>query len=248
MVVLAVFHDFNLAARYCDALILLNNGKIVAIGSCEDVLTSRNIKEVFGVNVVVKRHPITGSLYTVPLPKTHYTKTHYKKNSLRRLRTHLVCGGGSGGELMRKLLELGCKVSVGVLNVIDSDYETAEALNIPVVSEAPFSSITEEAHEANLNMVKASDVVVVANIPFGFGNLRNLEAAIAALHYGITTLIIEETSPEERDFTRGEAKKMLEMLRSAGAVVVKSPHEALSFIENLEKGRRTVRPQEDPVS
>ena len=32
LLIVAVFHDFNLAARYCDSLILLKDGKIIAVG------------------------------------------------------------------------------------------------------------------------------------------------------------------------------------------------------------------------
>ncbi|MGQ9538975.1 MAG: hypothetical protein ACUVTE_05290 [Candidatus Bathycorpusculaceae bacterium] len=39
---MAVFHDFNLAARYCDSVILLHKGKIFAIGKREEVLTEEN--------------------------------------------------------------------------------------------------------------------------------------------------------------------------------------------------------------
>lgn len=229
LVILAVFHDFNLAARYCDVLVLLNKGKIVAIGSCEDVLTSRNIKEVFGVNVVVKRHPITGSLYTVHLPKIQY-----RNKSLGMLSIHLICGGGTGGELMRKLLELGYKVSAGVLNVIDSDYETAEALNIPVVCEAPFSLITDENHKNHLGLLSRADVVLVTDVPFGYINFRNLEAARIALKMGKTVVVMRGPPNEERDYTGGKATAIFKELEVEGALSAKNQKETISIIENLK--------------
>lgn len=65
LTVIAVFHDLNLAARFCDKLLLLNSGKIHSIGSVEDVLTPKNIKIVYQVDVQIARHPLTDSLNVV---------------------------------------------------------------------------------------------------------------------------------------------------------------------------------------
>lgn len=45
-----VLHDLNIAARHCDRLVLLNEGRAVATGTPQDVLTSENIETVFGVS------------------------------------------------------------------------------------------------------------------------------------------------------------------------------------------------------
>jgi ABC-type cobalamin/Fe3+-siderophores transport system ATPase subunit len=51
-VILAI-HDLNLAARYCDRLCLLNNGRVHASGTPREVLTPANLQAVFGVDVHV---------------------------------------------------------------------------------------------------------------------------------------------------------------------------------------------------
>ena len=48
--VLAVLHDLTLAARYCSRLLLLHQGRIVAQGKAEQVLTSVNLAEVYGIS------------------------------------------------------------------------------------------------------------------------------------------------------------------------------------------------------
>ncbi len=48
--VIASFHDMNLAARYCDNAVLMNHGKIVASGQLSDVLSKKNLQEVFRVD------------------------------------------------------------------------------------------------------------------------------------------------------------------------------------------------------
>jgi len=48
-----IVHDLDLAMRFCDKLVLLDQGKIVAMGKTEDVLTPQNIKDVYGVDSIV---------------------------------------------------------------------------------------------------------------------------------------------------------------------------------------------------
>ena len=45
--VISVFHNLNLAAKYCDEIYVLKNGRIITGGSPENVITSSMIKEVF---------------------------------------------------------------------------------------------------------------------------------------------------------------------------------------------------------
>jgi iron complex transport system ATP-binding protein len=56
--VLASFHDLNLAAAFCDQIIVLNKGQICAFGKPEDVLTETLLKDVFNTNAIIDQHPI----------------------------------------------------------------------------------------------------------------------------------------------------------------------------------------------
>ena len=47
-----VLHDLSLAARYCDKLYLMHEGRLVANGSVASVLSTENIARVYGVSVV----------------------------------------------------------------------------------------------------------------------------------------------------------------------------------------------------
>ena len=58
----AAIHDLNMAARYCDRLVLLSGGRVLAEGSPEEVLTPETMESAFGVRSAVYRDPITGSL------------------------------------------------------------------------------------------------------------------------------------------------------------------------------------------
>jgi iron complex transport system ATP-binding protein len=54
LLVIIVSHDLNLAARYCDKLIALDEGKIAAAGAVAEVMTSENLAKVFNIDAVVE--------------------------------------------------------------------------------------------------------------------------------------------------------------------------------------------------
>jgi iron complex transport system ATP-binding protein len=227
LLIIAVFHDFNLAARYCDSIILLNEGRIVAVGKSNDTLTSENVKKVFNVDTIVKKHPITGYLHVIPISRP-------LNQQQKSLSVHLISGCGTGSPLMKLLKDEGYFVTAGVLNLLDTDQETAQLLNIPTTSEAPFSPITEEAYKANLKMIKKANAVIITPTQFGDGNLRNLEAAEKALKEGTSTIILENGPIKDRDFTNGKATKILTKLKNDNAITVKNTCELVQYLDKLE--------------
>ena len=228
LIVIAVIHDLNLAARYCDRLVLLHNGKIITLGTQTQVLTAENIKNTFGAAVIVKKHALTNQCYVSPVP---YPLKHENKNEV----IHLICGGGEGASLMHVLSAKGYSVTAGVVNMLDTDYEVAKLLNIPVVTEAPFSPITQEAFQAHLTLADKANMVVLCNIPFGPGNLKNLEVAEAALKRKKALLVFDTTNIEKRDFTNGEAAKRFIALKNKGALTVKNEEEVLKITRQVFK-------------
>ena len=58
LAVLAAIHDLNLASQYCDRLILINDGRVHAEGTPQEVITARNIKDVYGAEGCVYVHPV----------------------------------------------------------------------------------------------------------------------------------------------------------------------------------------------
>jgi iron complex transport system ATP-binding protein len=238
LIVLAVFHDLNLAARYCEVGVMLKNGKVFSAGNLNDILTSENIKGVFNVDAIVKKHLVTNSVFVIPLSAP-------KSPSSRNCAIHVICGAGTGTSLMKILLDEGYSVTAGVLNVLDTDYETAQFLKIPVTTEAPFSPITEKTHKANLNMISKASKVVLTSVPFGYGNLKNLEATREALAQGIPTFVIDEVPIEKRDFTKGKAKALLMELQSNGAVFVTSQNALLPQLNVSEEKLKTAKEDTD---
>ena len=57
---LAALHDLNLATMFCDSLIVLHEGRVVATGQPAEVLTAALVRDVYGVDCEIVRHPRTG--------------------------------------------------------------------------------------------------------------------------------------------------------------------------------------------
>ncbi|MCO8269260.1 ABC transporter ATP-binding protein [Actinoplanes sp. TRM 88003] len=53
---LAALHDLNLATMFCDSVVVLDRGRVVATGPPADVLTPKLLAEVYGVEATVHDH------------------------------------------------------------------------------------------------------------------------------------------------------------------------------------------------
>ncbi len=65
-VVLAVVHDLTLAGQYCDRLAVLSEGRLVAQGPPQEVLSPEMLACVYGTQVWVFPHPVTGRPVVTP--------------------------------------------------------------------------------------------------------------------------------------------------------------------------------------
>ncbi len=214
--VVAAMHDLKIAAKYCTRLVLMNNGRIVADGSPEEVLTSQNLSCVYGVNALVYKNRITGLMDI-------YIHKFNEKN--KAVRFHVIGGGGTAGSVIRQLYEQGYYISAGVFSQGDSDIASAEVFGVDYLMEQPFSSISDELFDKNLLYVKDAHTTILCNMPFGLQNIRNLEAAEQAQKL----VIIEDDLPETRDFTGGKALEIYNRLKRRAVAVIDSSrlHEIL---------------------
>ena len=58
--VVAALHDLNQAAAFCDRMVMMRGGRIVADGPPADVLTADALGDLYGLEALVDRHPRTG--------------------------------------------------------------------------------------------------------------------------------------------------------------------------------------------
>ncbi len=66
LTVMVVTHDINLAAQFCERVILLDKGKVIRDGTPDEVLQFQVLQDIFGVKVYIDINPMTKSLYILP--------------------------------------------------------------------------------------------------------------------------------------------------------------------------------------
>ncbi|MEA2035006.1 MAG: ABC transporter ATP-binding protein [Euryarchaeota archaeon] len=232
--IVAVFHDLNLAAYYCDRLILMNEGEIHAIGTPNVVFTRINIKNVFNINVIVTTNSLTGKPTIIPLMDEDYKVPDNPDADGTKPNIHIICGGGTGTGIMYLLKNKGFLVTAGVLSVNDTDYETAMLLDIPVVSEPPFSSVTSPSLDRLKECLKNADYVIVTAMPFSDGNVGNIQVLRNFVSKPICLFKGPEKNLSELDFTGGKATSILKELELTGAEVVHNHKDIFRMLSNAK--------------
>ena len=131
-----------------------------------------------------------------------------EKSAEKSLHIHVICGEKGGMRLIETLDDMGHRVSAGVVNQGSDDAEFCAYLGIPRIEIPAFQTVSELDQERNLQMMQEADVVVVADIPFGEGNIRNLDGL-----ENIKGKLYVHENIVNRDFTGGRLKERLEEIQ-----------------------------------
>jgi iron complex transport system ATP-binding protein len=201
---LAAIHDLDVAARYCDELVVLADGAVVGAGTPEDVLTADVVERAFGGRATVGRDPVTGTPSVTALPD---------RERPRAGTVHVVGGGGRAAHLLAPLAAH-FEVTVGAVPAGDRDAETAQALCLDAVTVPPFEPVDAAAERRVRERVAAADAVVVADVDLGEGAAANLDAAADA----DPLLLVEGRPLAERTRDRA-ARERYDALRSRAETV-----------------------------
>lgn len=57
LTVIAVLHDINMAARYCDHLVALRGGEMIAQGNPAEMMQSETLEQIYGIPMGILPHP-----------------------------------------------------------------------------------------------------------------------------------------------------------------------------------------------
>lgn len=66
LLVIVVLHDINLASEFCDEILIMKEGQMVACGSPAKVLTRDNIMSAFSVDARIIESPVSKKPYVIP--------------------------------------------------------------------------------------------------------------------------------------------------------------------------------------
>ncbi len=251
--VVAAMHDLNLAARYFPRLIVFQRGVVADAGPAE-VLEPGLLGRVYDVNVRVGI--LRGAEHVSILPPSSNDEHKQHVHAL----VHVIAGGGSGELMMRALADAHIPFSAGALNIGDSDYTLALRLAQEVIVEQPYAPIAPETVKQVQASLAHVAVLILCPTPIGPGNLVLLQESLVAAQRGLATLLLTPTGMDTtcatdmllgtddgelqrtgmvaRDYTGGEALKLVGQLLQAGASVVSSVAEALALVKRhvLQQG------------
>ncbi len=217
--IVQISHDLDLAAAISDRILLLTeHGNIAQIGTPSTVMTAANLQRVFRVDVKVTNNPFTGNPQIVPLINTAAFK-------LNDLKVHLICGGGSGKTLLRRLHPTQAQITAGPLNQGDSDESVASILNITVAQEVPFSPFSKQTLAATEKLIEQTEILVITTQWWGIGNLPCLDLAEKAIKQGTPIFLLSQQ--QEQDYTGGKAWAKIQNLQQQGAISIRNEEHLL---------------------
>ncbi len=151
--VVAAIHDLDLAARFCDTMVMLADGEVQAAGSPAEVLDSEAIEGAFDTRAAVGTNPVTGTPTVTPLADAPGGGS----------RVHVVGRGGQAARAIGRLAAAGFEVSVGILPEDDAAAGTARAVATSVVTAPPFEAVEEATRRRATAAREEAPVTVLAS-------------------------------------------------------------------------------------
>jgi iron complex transport system ATP-binding protein len=202
----AAIHDLDLAARYCDALVLLADGSVLETGSPEDVLTADRLERAFDATATVSPDPVTGTPSVTTLPADPHVDAVPD-------RVHVVGTGTAAAGVLARLDAADVTVSVGPVSNGDALAESARTLSVDRVAVEPFAPVTRSTLDELDRRIDDADATVLVDLEIGAGNQLVLESLADA-----DALVVVETRPfEDRNFADDGARDRYDRLRERAA-------------------------------
>ncbi len=146
--VIASLHDVDLAMRVSDFVILIKEGKIVAQGTPEEILTSEKVSSLYNFNRI-NFDPLLGVIQ-IPNPNT-------------RGHCFIIGGMGKASVLYRIVARKGYKIKTGILYENDVDYFVAKGLGAQCITQRPFSNNNREKLIHALSIMKKCNLIIDAD-------------------------------------------------------------------------------------
>lgn len=222
LTVIAVLHDLNMAANYSDRIVMMKDGRVEYQGTPTEALTAEHIKSIFNIDVQVEVSSLTNKPYIYSLAAPKIMKNDTK--------VHVICGGGSGSEIISNLHNSGFEVSCGVLSIGDLDWKVTKDLDLKIAEDIPFSKISEAAYETNRELCKVADYIVLTDFYIGKANMPNLQVLLEDELSNKPIFILGDESFKDRDITNGAAEEIYAKIRNRQASSIVSTEEMYNLL------------------
>jgi iron complex transport system ATP-binding protein len=148
---IAAIHDLNLAARYCDTLVVLADGSVRAAGPPADVLAPEILRDTFNAETLVTTQPVGNAPLITPLPD---------HDPIDRT-VHVVGTGRQAAAAIGQLDAAGCTVTAGVIPSGGVAATVATERDCTAVTAPPFGNPDSTAIDRAIELAGAADAVAV---------------------------------------------------------------------------------------
>jgi iron complex transport system ATP-binding protein len=142
----------------------------------------------------------------------------------------VICGGGSGSEIIANLHNSGFMVSSGVLSIGDWDWKVSKDLDINIAEDVPFSKISDAAYETNKKLCVEADYIILTDFYIGKANLRNLQVLLEKELADKAVIILGDESFEQRDITEGMASEIFRKIKERQTSLLVSNEEIYNLL------------------
>ncbi|MFC6953643.1 heme ABC transporter ATP-binding protein [Halorubellus litoreus] len=151
----AAIHDLSLAARYCDRLVLLADGGVVAAGPPERVLERATVADAFDADAAVVDDPVTGTPAVTPLSAPAWSLDAH---------VHVVGTGAQAGRVVTTLAAAGATVTAGPVPDGDAVATAATGVEASVVTVPAFQGVDEATARTVADLAGPAACAVAAGI------------------------------------------------------------------------------------
>ena len=162
LTVIMSLHEIDLAQKVSDKILCVKGERAARFGTPEEVFTEEAIRELYDLDEGF----YDAAFGSVELPRVTGDPQAF-----------VLCGGGTGIPVFRRLQREGVPFSAGILPENDVDARLARLLAVEVVGERPCSEISEAAVRRALEIVETVPRVIDAGVEIGPGN-RRVEAIV----------------------------------------------------------------------
>ena len=164
--VVAAIHDLNLAARYCDELVLLSDGRVQASGPPSEVLTAESLKETFDATAVVAGQPAADAPGVTAFSPASCTELGTDRH------VHVLGNGRPAALVLARLAATDATISVGPVHEGDDAAVLAEDVGADTMTVPPFSGLSDETIERVREVISSADCLVrTGDVPRAVENL-----------------------------------------------------------------------------
>jgi len=201
MTVILSLHDIDIAIKGCQTLLLIENGKVKAQGSPEEIIKNGTIQKLYNIEGA-KYNELLGSIeFCSPvIPEVFITG-----------------GNGTGTGVYRAVSRAGYGMFCGVLHSNDIDLHVAKALCCDIIEEESFNRISEIHYHSAAKKMAGVHYVIDTDFPVGKTNELNVELIIEAVKMGKTVFTLTDKKDMKNRY--GEWAKKIHCCKNAAEIL-----------------------------